>query len=179
MVYILGAFTDYERMAISSPVPGGLVSTVGHRANSGHVDLGLLVMAVLAAIPPDLAKRRYLSALASWVAGLFPRDTGRLELHAMDEHALWRGMYGDLLERYLQAGVDLSAKVLDPHKESSSDSSGTTINSWGGRVLCMFGLIISESFALNSDREQVCMVDGIALLLTVAPYLISWRYGLS
>lgn len=156
MVHILGAFTDYERIKTSLPIPGGLVSTAGPGGNNGHRDLVLLVMAVLAAIPEDLAKRRYLATLVSWINGLFSRDPGGLEVWAVDEQRLWRGMYRDLLERYLQAGVNLSSKGPDPHGQSNSNSPGTT--SGGGRVLCMVGLIVSESFALNSDREQVRML---------------------
>lgn len=112
-----------------------------------------LVMSVLAAIPEDLAKDRYLSQLAGWVAGVSSSDARTIAAKRTKEHTLWLGIYRTRLESYLHSGCRLPANLLNPTAEGSSHSPGTIDGE--GRNLCLLGLIITESFALRKDREQV------------------------
>lgn len=136
VVQILEAFTDYEGVALASPLPsGGFTSArntdVDH-SNPSIPSLGV-VLAILSAIPVDLAKHRYLTRLATWVAGLLQRgDT--LSVKSPDDHTLWLGMYRELIAVYLQGRVGHLAD---------------------GRNLCLLGLLLSEGFALEDDRDQV------------------------
>lgn len=169
MVHILGAFTDYERVTTSLPLPSGALATTAPRDSSLPRDRVTLVLAVLSAIPENLAKDRYLSKLAGWVAGVFSRDD---QLQVVDEHTLWYGIFKGSLERHLRSGVQVGAKMLGPHTESNVSSN---TGGWNGRMLCTFGLIVSESFALSNDREEVCMVHGICSTLdsyAILPYCL-------
>lgn len=165
MVHILGAFTDYERVTTSLPLPSGALAASPPRDSNVPRDRVALVLAMLSAIPENLAKGRYRSKLASWVAGIFSRDD---QLQVVDEHTLWNGIYKGSLERHLRSGVHVGTKKLDPQMENSVSS---ITSGWKGRMLCTFGFLMSESFALSNDREQVRMVHEIALLWTVMLYL--------
>lgn len=158
VVHILEAFTDFEKVALSSSVrdDGVQVGRLEDRGDGMFDDEGRslpllgFVMAVLSAVPADLVKHRYLPQLAAWVAG-FPLqfDDATVEQKA-EGHTLWLGVFKRQVQTFLQqrAGhlADLSVE---------SGSARLARGSREGRSLCLLGLMLSEGFSDQYDRDQV------------------------
>lgn len=170
VIHILGAFTDYANLGRSSSTLEGQ-PLAGRPEERRHEVLGEqdssfpllnLVAAVLSAIPGDLAKERYLPQLASWVASLFRGRSDSPVMQDAEEHTLWLGVYKKRMERYLRQDVvpktgnvgELGAKAGSSRLVRGDDE---------GRSLCLLGLMLSEGFSRENERDQVNSTNVIIL----------------
>lgn len=175
---ILEGFTDYEQLALSSLTLNDRESTSGIRDNRSPCEQGQsptslpIIMNVLSAIPADLVSHRYLPKLAAWVAGLPFQLGDTLVVQHGEDHTIWLSEYKRRMEAYLSR--------RSRHRASLSIEGGSEILTGGvteGQSLCLLGLMLSEAFALQDDRDQVQLFFFACELLLGIIYISNETYS--
>lgn len=154
LVRVLVDFTDYGSLALSSDPSSS-------SSSSSCTSLSL-VSSILAAIPLELVRDRYLPQLADWVTA-FPLgsgDTGArvgIVEHRHDDAATTTAPWLLLFTRRVEA-------FLGRRRAGSGGNGGNGGNGGGGllgkgiaegRNICLLGLVLSEGFAARENRDQV------------------------
>lgn len=152
---ILGAFTDFEELSLLWSVPDPQTDGGGYRNTKG---CGLcesdrlppvfsLVTSIFSAIPADLAMTRYMSHLADWVSNMPLKVNGASDMQYGEKHVLWLDMFKDCVKTCLtRTDIDTTESTGDADAE--------------GRNLCLLGMVLSQGFAFQENRQQVHFACG-------------------
>ncbi|CAN0175738.1 unnamed protein product, partial [Scytosiphon promiscuus] len=152
IVRLLLGFTDYGELALSIP----------SRPPSSSLPPPLpLVASILSALPLELVRDRYLSQLATWVAGFSlgrRLSTSGDSTDEREQRFPWlmftRRVEGFLGRRRSTGGGHGRGDAGLAERRGISE----------GRHLCLLGLVLSEGFAIREDRSQL-LADGLSPLV--------------
>ncbi|CAM9905591.1 unnamed protein product, partial [Hapterophycus canaliculatus] len=171
IVRLLVGFTDYGELALSFP---------SQPSSSCLPPPLLLVASILSALPLELVRDRYLSQLATWVAGV---SLGRRPAPAEDGDdngslpaavATARRNTGEEGQRsHWLVFTKRVEGFLGRRRSARSGGGGHGGGDGGpverrgiseGRHLCLLGLVLSEGFAIREDRDEV-LAKGLSPLV--------------
>lgn len=180
IVYILEVFTDYEQVAPSSMIREGWgvqIASGGRQATNEDsteetrfVDI---VLNILAVMPEDLIKSKYLPQLSSWVAGLSPRLRHALQETEVKREAPWIELLRRRIQNYLHTGLRDPNRPATPGPGSSRVSQEASESE--GRSICLLGLVLSDYLGDKGYREQVLWSAQIPLMTHSQPSVVCPR----